>query len=64
MDHLKEIAETLASARIAFTIHYVGDSAYVVTVSETLNNEQLAKVVTLGGSMGPDSKVYILGNLS
>jgi len=60
MKGLLHAVTLLSGARIAFTVHFVGDR-WVVTITESLNNEQLTIAVLLGGSMGPDGKVMILG---
>ena len=62
MDEHLAVVRDLMDRRIAFSVHYPTKTSWVVTITDKLNNEQLKIVVYLGGSMGPQDALYILGN--
>lgn len=57
-----EVCYQLSKETIPFAVHFT-NGMFTVSVSKTLNNAQLATIVNLGGNMGPDGTVYIIGNL-
>jgi hypothetical protein len=59
MSDFIEVAKSLVENRIAFGVHYSGDTP-VIVITESLNNQQLQVAVHWGGHLSPDGTVAIL----
>ena len=63
---LEEVCRTLANANVAFTAHYSqgeGRNTFVITVTESVKNEQLRTLTDLGANMSEKGVFRILGIL-